>query len=379
MLLVSLLVAYSLSAQTIKTVTVSQKDPFTDHVTMLEDAKDKDLMVKFVFDEAANTLTVRLISYRTLFVFREDVRYKPLIKGRTIRPDMLPYVVTYDPKEKYRISKLFKSTVPRPRKRYVFKRWIDYEGIQPVPQEYTMVNDYVEQVFDILGKRSQVTLTLHDVMLMERLETKSGKPGKYEIPFGRELNLQYNVVIERNPCFGLDEDVAAAKAAYESVAKGYASLKEKFSTGKVTSQESLDVFEQMKGLLQEQYPAKYISSPCPDIQESWDKYNQVVDSIFSMRCIVTGTTEGSGVGGAIGGGVDAKYLLSKTRQLDASVARWLVSNDAIERRDLIQRCESIIQDVKSSVAEKGVYTAEQQRAMSVFREAEAYYKNKCKK
>ena len=63
-------------------------------------------------------------------------------------------MVTYEPKDQYRISKLFKSTVPRPTKKYVFHRWIDYEGLQPVPQEYAMVNDYITQTFDILKKGS---------------------------------------------------------------------------------------------------------------------------------------------------------------------------------------------------------------------------------
>ena len=97
------------SAQTVRNVTVSQGQAFTDHISLDDDATDKDIMVKFVFDEAANQLTVSLISYRNIFVFREDTRFKPTIKGRTIRPDLLPYVVTFDPKEKYRFSKLFRS------------------------------------------------------------------------------------------------------------------------------------------------------------------------------------------------------------------------------------------------------------------------------
>ena len=180
------LLVQSLGAQTVKDITVSQKESYTDHISMEEDTQDKDLMVKFVFDEAANTLTVSLISYRTIFVFREDVRYKPLIKGRTIRPDQLPYVVTFDPKEKYQISKLFKSTVPRPRKQYVFSRWIEYDGLQPAPQEYSMVNDYISQTFDILNKRSMVTVTLRDIMLMDDI-SKSPAKKRYEIPYGRDL------------------------------------------------------------------------------------------------------------------------------------------------------------------------------------------------
>ena len=96
--------SHLLCAQTVKNIMVSQDMAYTDHISLDRDVVDKDVMVKFVFDEAANQLTVSLISHRMIFVFREDIRYKPLIKGRRIRPDMLPYVVNYDPSEQYRIS-----------------------------------------------------------------------------------------------------------------------------------------------------------------------------------------------------------------------------------------------------------------------------------
>ena len=218
--------SHLLCAQTVKNITVSQDMAYTDHISLDGDVIDKDVMVKFVFDEAANQLTVSLISHRMIFVFREDIRYKPLIKGRRIRPDMLPYVVNYDPSEQYRISKLFKATVPKPRKKYVFHRWIEYEGLQPAPQEYAMVNDYISQTFDILKKRNSVVVRLRDVMLMNDVSKHLDKR-RYEIPFGRDLYIEYHVEIMRNPCFGLDEDIASAKAALDGVRKSYRSLRKR--------------------------------------------------------------------------------------------------------------------------------------------------------
>ena len=133
------LMALGLHAQTVRTITVAQGQSYTDHLSLKVDSKDMDMMVKFVFDEDANQLSVSLISYRTIFVFWDRVRLKPLVKGRTIRPDQLPYVAAYDPKDKFKITKLFKSTVPKPRKTFYFQRWMDYDGLQPVPQEYTNV------------------------------------------------------------------------------------------------------------------------------------------------------------------------------------------------------------------------------------------------
>ena len=360
-------------AQTVKNVSVSQAQPFTDHISLDDDVTDKDIMVKFVFDEAANQLTVSLISYRNIFVFREDTRFKPAIKGRTIRPDMLPYVVTFDPTEKYRISKLFKSTVPKPRSKYVFHRWIDYEGLQPAPQEYAMVNDYISQTFDIQNKRSSVVVSLRDVLLMDDISKKPNKK-VYEIRFGRDLYTEYHVDIQRNPCFGLDEDITKAQAALEGVSKSYGNLHGKYPNGTTTSEESLKVFNDLKDLLVKQYPHTADQSPWGDLQQLYDSYNAYADSIANMKVVVS--TGGAGGGG---GGVGAKTLLSKARQIDAAVARYLLSGDPIERRDIVLQCESIIKEANSMVKSQGVYTAEQRQALQVFREAERYFNNNCKK
>ena len=358
---------------TIRNITVSQDNPYTDHISMEGDATDKDIMVKFVFDEAANQLTVTLISHRMIFVFREDVRYKPLIKGRTIRPDQLPYVVAFDPTDKFKISKLFKSTVPKPRKQYVFHRWIDYEGLQPAPQEYSMVNDFISQTFDIQKKGNSVIVKLRDIMLMSDISKHLNKR-KYEIGFGRDLFTEYHVNIQRNPCFGMDEDIASAQAALDGIRKSFTSLKKKFGSGIVTSQESLTVFEELQETLMKQYPLKDAQSPCPDLQQALETYNMYTDSIAKMQCKVVDENAGKGM---MGEGINDRMLLSKARQIDSSVARWLLSNDPVERRDIISNVEDIIKKANEDISSQGVYTKEQREALAVFREAERYYKNNC--
>ena len=357
-----------INAQTVRNISVSQEHPFTDHLTQEIDATDKDIMVKFVFDEAANQLTVSLISHRMIFVFREDVRFKPLIKGRKLRPDQLPYVVTYDPSEKYMISKLFKSTVPKPRKQYVFHRWIDYEGMQPAPQEYAMVNDYISQTFDIQKNRSSVVVRLRDVMLMNDISKHANKR-RYEIPYGRDLAMEYQVEIERNPCFGMDEDIASARTALDGVRKGYGNLHKRFGNGTVPDEATLEVFRDLKDVLQKQYPRKDVQSPCPDIQQAYETYNLYTDSIAAMKCRVVAVQSG----GTVSDGVSASMLLSKARQIDSAVSRWLMSKDPVERRDIVQQVESTIKTVNTAVNTQGVRTAEQREALSVFRDAEHYY------
>lgn len=361
-------------AQTVKHITVSADSPYTDHVSLENDVTDKDIMVKFVFDEAANQLSVSLISHRMIFVFREDVRYKPLIKGRKIRPNQLPYVVTYDPKEKYMISKLFSNTVPKPRKHYVFHRWIDYEGIQPVPQEYAMTNDYISQTFDILQKRTSVVVRLRDVMLMNDISKHMNKR-RYEIPFGRDLYTEYQIDIQRNPCFGQEEDITSAQTALENVSKSYKNFKRRFGRGVVTSSENLAAFQDMKEMLQKQFPRREVLHPCSDVQQALESYNAYTDSIAGMKCELR--QESQGLVTQIGG-VNAKVLLAKAKQVDAAVARWLLSNDPIERRDIVLQTENIIKATNDEVNSQGVYTAEQRQALAVFRKAESYFKTNCR-
>ncbi|MBP5776423.1 MAG: hypothetical protein J6W56_02620 [Prevotella sp.] len=361
-------------AQTVRSISVAQGASYTDHISLKEDSKDMDLMVKFVFSEETNTLTVTLISYRSLFVFWDNVHYKPLFKGRKLRPDQLPYVVEYDPKDKYKATKLFKATVPKPRSEFYFKRWIDYEGLQPAPQDYKMVNDYIAQTFDIPNKRTQVTVKLHDVFLMDKTEKK--KYNRYDIPFGRDLDLVYQIQIVRNPCFGLDEDVAAAKNAMDGVSKSYRSFKSKYKSGVVGSEESLKLFNELKSTLQQQFQYHDGQSDCQDVQMAWDNYNNYVDSIGAMKCVVQSNDVLEGSGGMASEGIT--ILITKSRQIDRLVSRWLVSVDPIERRDLETQCESLIAEMNALIGKRTGGTPEQRQAIATFRAAERYYQTTCK-
>ena len=368
------LMALGLHAQTVRTVTVAQGQSYTDHLSLKVDSKDMDMMVKFVFDEDANQLSVSLISYRTIFVFWDRVRLKPLVKGRTIRPDQLPYVVTYDPKDKYKITKLFKSTVPKPRKTFYFQRWMDYDGLQPVPQEYNMVNDYITQTFDILNKRNLVTFSLHDIFLMDKTEKK--KYNLYEIPFGRDVNIEYQVTIQRNPCLDFGDEIASSQKALEGLTTSFKTLKKNYGGGKALSQEALKAFEDLKKNLLEQYPPKTDSTPCPDLTSIWETYNQYVDSVKSIHCVLA---QDDNSGGELGIPTDnGKVILMKARQLDRTVSRWLVSKDANERRDLIRAGQGLIDEVNGIIGNRQGSNQAQRQAISMFRAAERYFNNTCK-
>lgn len=363
-----------LQAQTVKTISVSHGSSYTDHLSLKEDVKDMDLMVKIVFNEDSNTLSVTLISYRTLFVFWDNIHFKPLIKGRKIRPDQLPYVVEYNPDDKFKVGKLFKASIPKPTSEFFFRRWIEYEGLQPIPQDYKMVNDFITQTFAVQNKRTQVSVRLHDIFLMDKVEKK--KKNLYMIPLGRELNLEYQITIMRNPCFGLDEDIASARKALESISTSYASLSKKFGKGKVSSDEAKKTLDGLKATISSQYGHKDIQSPCQDVQKAWDSYNLYVDSIGALKCEVESLNEVVAEANMSADGL--KVLMAKSRQIDKIVSRWLVSKDMVERRDLVNQGKRIIDDVNNLIGKRTGHTPEQQRAISTFRSAERYFNNVCK-
>ena len=365
---------FGIQAQTVRTITVAQGKSYTDHISLKPDSKDMDLMVKFVFNEDANTLTVTLISYRSLFVFWDNVHFKPLIKRRKLRPAKLPYVVAFDPADKYYVTKLVKASIPQPRKEFIFHRWIDYDGLQPAPIEYKLENDFIAQTFDVMNKRTQVSVTLRDVFLIDKTEKK--KYNRYDIPFGRDLNQQYQITIERNPCFGLETEVEGAQKALESVTQSYTSLKNKYGTGIVASQESKKIFDEMKATVQNQFQPKDVQSPCPDVQTAWDQYNQYVDSIAAMKVVVEGP---KGVGGGGLSPDDLKILMIKARQIDQTVSRWLVSVDPIEQQDLITQGQGAIKAGNDLIGSRTGATEEQKRVLATFRAAERYFNSTCLK
>ena len=102
-LLSALCIVWTVEAQTVKKIRVSQNESYTDHISLNSQNKDMDLIVKIVFNEQENVLVVSLISYRNLFVFQDNVRYSQVVKRRKLRPDRLPYVVESEEKAKYKV------------------------------------------------------------------------------------------------------------------------------------------------------------------------------------------------------------------------------------------------------------------------------------
>jgi len=373
LLLLAIGFATSLQAQAVKEITVSNLASYTDHLSLKKDTRDMDLMVKFVFSEEANTLEVSLISYRSLFVFWDQVRYKGTICwwNSKIRTKKLPYIVQADPDDKFKISRVFKESIPKPRRHHIFNKWFSCDGLQPVQQDYKMVNEYITQKFDIPNKRSDVMLTLRDVFVMDQTSKN-----KYEIIFGKDFNIKYQIHIQRDPCFGKEEEMKSAMDAQKAVATAYAKLHKKYGSGKVANEESLKIFNEMHDLLVGQYQRHDSISDCPEIKKYWDSYNLYTDSISKMTCVLAGQGEGGTLGGP--STIQPKVLLASVRQIDQLVAAWKSSADMQERRDLAEQCRQLIEKCNKEIGKRRTYTPEQKQAVDMFQKAVRYFNSVCK-
>ena len=370
------LATITMHAKTVKTITVSDSVPFTDHIAMATDATDKDLMVKFVFDEKKNTLTVSVLSFRMLFVFWESTPYKGVVSRRWIHTDRLPYVVTAEEGQQFRLTKPFRNSLTHPYKKHVFKKWIEYEGLQPQEKELKMLNDYIDQTFDIQNKRNNVTVRLRDVMLMDATRQK-GINTRYEIGFGKDLDTEYQITIQRNPCFGLEKEIESATKSLEAIKKSYKSLKAKYGKGTVNSDEGQKAFAELKATLTAQFQQINDSSACPDIQQCYTQYNLYADSLANMKVSIAAPAESSEkILGAKGSEANAKIVLTNSRLLDNKVALWLNSRDPLERQDIVATCQSIIKDTKLIIST--LPSAQYKETIKVFNNAEQYFKKTCR-
>lgn len=358
-----------LSAQTVRTIRVAQDQSYADHVSLKQDARDMDLIVKFIFDEPNNALTVSLMSYRNLFVFQDDVRYKQAVKRKKLRPDRLPYVVEADADMEYRLSKELRNQITAPKKKHVFKRWLDYEGLQPQPTDYKMVNDYIEQKFDILDKDTLVTLSLRDILVMELSQNKKKS---YDFLHYTDMDRKYVIHIERNPCLGREEEIEMVGTMVENIRTNYIALKERYDSQEVLSKETLALLEEMRAMLLKQFPSKEETSPCSSVRQQMETYNCYVDSIRRLEDFVVAFENQQAVLA-----MDAEHILAVARIVDNNVASWLVSTDVVEKEDLVKRSQLLIDEITPYLTKDVVMDKEQALAVSVFRKAENYFKTTC--
>ena len=168
--------------------------------------------------------------------------------------------------------------------------------------------------------------------------------------------------------------------ALDAIQKSFTSFLKKYDSGVVNDDGSKQTFQELQKTLIDMFPKSSDSSACPVIQQARDQYNQMVDSIQQMNVAIVPSTSDvlAAVGGDEGRAINAKLILSNARQLDNTVALWLVSKDEMEREDLVIQGRNIIKDTSAMIGNSRGQTPEEQNAVSLFRKAEQYFNKVCK-
>lgn len=382
-------------AQTQRSLTLLPDSVQTDSLILMAEGNESDLAIAFTFDQAQNILTVNLQSEQQLFVFRHETQYGNIIKRATmglgtrqLNPFKLTYPVVSPDKAKYRVSLSIKHQLSPRGKRitHLFPSWVEVRGAQPIKAKYAMVSDTVMQQFKVDPSVSQLSLTLHDVMTIAKDPDRPSKPNRFVIDNRRDFNIQYQITLKRDPCFGMEAQQAQADTLYHTLAEALHSLHEAYPTGEAKTVETLDEFHTTRNSLLLKYTFHNDSTiVCPDLKETWDNYNQLVTQLMNLKCTLSadvlklaGSAE---YVDAIDGRVhnlDLTAIMFKARQIDQLVAMWKMSTDRKQRIAIVQQCDRIVREAEDLCVGRIAYNDQQKAAIETIRKAIDYFNKTCK-
>ena len=191
-----------------------------------------------------------------------------------------------------------------------------------------MVNDYIEQTFDILYQSADISITLRDILVMS--EQASQEKITYDLFFQTDLNRKYIFPSKRRSLvIRKEKEIQAAATQVKNIKAGYITLYQKFGAhSNLNNPEGAKIFNEMKALLLKQYPKMEETSTCPDIQSNIETYNCYVDTIQNMRCDFQIIKEKQ----TAMLGLSADYILTTARKIDNYTNKWLLSSDNIEKK-----------------------------------------------
>lgn len=349
-------------------ITVSEETPYTETISTKEGAKDMDMLLKIEYSENDNTLNVSITSQHHLFGFKNNSLYKNVIRNKKISLVRLPYKVVSEPEMTYRLSKNIRNNISGCNDKHTFKAWISTTGLHPQMSDYEMVTETLTQKFDIVGDTT-ITVTLGDIMMMERSVSKKNR---YDLTFYTNLNKSYVVNIKRNPCLGKDAELDSTQTLLDEIKENYTSLASKYPNVENLTQETLLALEEVRVKLETKYEKKETTNECPAIASMLENYNTYVDSIAKLADV---KTEFAHKRPRLS--MPADQLLAVARMVDTNVASWLVSNDVVEKADLVKRNRKLIDDINKKISNKMRMDTEQTKAYAVFKKAERYFNETC--
>ena len=349
-------------------ITVSEETPYTETISTKEGVKDMDMLLKIEYSENDNTLNVSITSQYHLFGFKNNSLYKNVIRNKKISLVRLPYKVVSEPEMTYRLSKNIRNNISGCNDKHTFKAWISTTGLHSQMSDYEMVTETLTQKFDIVGDTT-ITVTLGDIMMMERSVSKKNR---YDLTFYTNLNKSYVVNIKRNPCLGKEAELDSTQTLLDEIKENYTSLASKYPNVENLTQETLLALEEVRVKLETKYKKKETTNECPAIASMLENYNTYVDSIAKLADV---KAEFAHKRPRLS--VPADQLLAVARMVDNNVASWLVSQDVVEKSDLVKRNRKLIDDINKKLSKNMRMDKEQSIALSVFKKAEKYFNETC--
>ena len=349
-------------------ITVSEETPYTETISTKEGAKDMDMLLKIEYSENDNTLNVSITSQHHLFGFKNNSLYRNVIRNKKISLVRLPYKVVSEPEMTYRLSKNIRNNISGCNDKHTFKAWISTTGLHPQMSDYEMVTETLTQKFDIVGDTT-ITVTLGDIMMMERSVSKKNR---YDLTFYTNLHKSYVVNIKRNPCLGKEAELDSTQTLLDEIKENYTSLASKYPNVENLTQETLLALEEVRMKLETKYEKKETTNECPAIASMLENYNTYVDSIAKLADV---KAEFAHKRPRLS--MPADQLLAVARMVDTNVASWLVSNDVVEKADLVKRNRKLIDDINKKISNKMRMDTEQTKAYAVFKKAERYFNETC--
>ncbi len=365
------LTTLTMVAQTTKPVTLSDKTPFSEELTIPQPKGDGvKVTASFQFDEAANTVSVTMKSERKLFAFWEEISYRKAFHHKRLCTEKLSYNMTGNTADQFHRVPYFYKALPKPhRKKHIFHAWTEPKGLKPMGAPRQIINDSLTQTFALSDTTDVYSLRLRDILFIDELKQK-GAARYYGISYGMDINTEYRITLQRNPCFGLDAQITAAQNARDAVTRSYEAFKSIYNGGVVNSEEGEKLFHQLQDALQIQFPVNEDSSACADLQEVHTQYNQYIDSIKALSVTLQLPADERSL--------NIKIILANSRTIDNNVTRWLSTKDFFERSDLADQCRAIISDTKDMISLNGARTEEEKNAVAVFKKAEQYFDRTCR-
>lgn len=366
-LFVMLLSALSAKAQQAGVQKLSAEQSITDHIDIQTSRGDNvGMIVKILFLENENAVSVSLISYHTIFALWSDTRYRSAVNwfSRLI-PHKLPFANECNERARFKVSSSAKKDMKlytKCRRKYVMRQTLRATGAFPLETPVKIVNDVIEQKFLINGDTTNhISISLGDILFMER---KKSKKEKYRIFAYSKLDKEYKIELERDYCLNREGDIEVATTAFNALRSSLSSLKEmKLNTSISNTVEKKELFDKLKDIAVKQFPKNTKKDKCLVIQDLYVRYNALVDSLQNIDIAVEVKSNIA----------DDKYIRDRTRQLDKCMSVMQCSTDFAECLQMKKECEDIISEVNLYIASTEIINDKTVRAIEMFYNAEKVF------